>query len=378
MKILINTSNLRKGGALQVTSSFLEEIRADLDNEYYVVLSKSVSKIIDVNNFSANFYFFNYTIKASVVTSFTGADRFLDKIEADIRPDCVFSVFGPSYWKPTSVHLMGYAIPHYVYPESAFFGLLSFSSSITLYLRKYIHRHSLKRSDAFFWCETDDVKHRLSFFLNISTDRIKTIGNTYHPVFDQSKLKNTHSAFRWEVSESSIFRFVTISSYYEHKNLTVLNKVIPILRDKKISCKFLLTISDNDFLRFEHNSDYITNLGPVNIADVPSLYESTNALFLPTLLECFSASYPEAMKSNRPILTSDMGFARTICGEAALYFDPMDAFDIVDKVIEIIRNPILRKKLVSKGLVRLEEFDSSNSRATKILTKCKELVNNQP
>jgi glycosyltransferase involved in cell wall biosynthesis len=65
---------------------------------------------------------------------------------------------------------------------------------------------------------------------------------------------------------------------------------------------------------------YVYNLGPIPIPECASLYKECDAMFLPTLLECFSASYIEAMYMEKPIVTSDLDFAHTVCGNSALNF----------------------------------------------------------
>ena len=55
-------------------------------------------------------------------------------------------------------------------------------------------------------------------------------------------------------------------------------------------------------------------------------------MFLPTFLECFSASYAEAMLMKKPIITSNLGFAQNVCKDAAVYFDPCNPEDIIDKI----------------------------------------------
>ncbi len=49
---------------------------------------------------------------------------------------------------------------------------------------------------------------------------------------------------------------------------------------------------------------------------------------MPTLLECFSASYLEAMYMKKIIFTSDLPFAHTVCKDAAFYFAPHDVENI--------------------------------------------------
>ncbi|MFW5820255.1 MAG: glycosyltransferase, partial [Bacteroidota bacterium] len=105
----------------------------------------------------------------------------------------------------------------------------------------------------------------------------------------------------------------------------------------------------------------------------PSLYQECDAMFLPSLLECFSASYPEAMAMEKPIITVDLGFAHSICNDSALFFNPIDSTDALNKIEALRINADLRKNLILKGKKRLEDFPSSKERAVKYLEICEEI-----
>lgn len=90
-------------------------------------------------------------------------------------------------------------------------------------------------------------------------------------------------------------------------------------------------------------------------------------MFLPTVLECFSASYVEAMKMQKPILTSDLGFAKGICNDAALYFSPTSATDIAEKVYLLAHNQMLQKQLIKSGNKQLHNFNSPEQRVRMML-----------
>ena len=92
---------------------------------------------------------------------------------------------------------------------------------------------------------------------------------------------------------------------------------------------FLLAIDENNL------KDYIINIGEVAWELVPNLYEISKATILPTLLESYSGIYIESMKYNKPILTSDLDFARETCQDAAIYFDPFSAEDILNKINKV-------------------------------------------
>jgi len=120
----------------------------------------------------------------------------------------------------------------------------------------------------------------------------------------------------------------------------------------------------------------VMNLGPVAHESCPSIYNQCDFLFAPTLLETFSASYPEAMKMNLPILTSKYSFAKDVCHNAALYFDPMNPKDIVEKINTLIYNFELQELMVRNGKAILSQMESGKTRAEKYLKICKEVSKN--
>ena len=56
--------------------------------------------------------------------------RELNSLAQIIKPDVVFSVFGPTYWRPKCNHVMGFAIPHIIYDDYYAVKNLDFKSKI--------------------------------------------------------------------------------------------------------------------------------------------------------------------------------------------------------------------------------------------------------
>ena len=100
-------------------------------------------------------------------------------------------------------------------------------------------------------------------------------------------------------------------------------------------------------------------MGPLKEGELAGYFLNADALFFPSLLESFSATYLEAMHFGLPILTSDLDFARYICGDAALYFNPWNPSDIIEKICILRDNNNLRKKLVDEGRQRISSFFKS-------------------
>lgn len=374
MRLIINASNLYGGGGVQVGFSFINECLEFSEHEYHIFLCPKLESQIDFNLFPENFYFYKFTFPPS--PSFKGLHiiKELERLEKSINPDCVFSIFGPTYWTPKAVHLMGYAIPHFLYKDSPFYQIISLTEKFKWKLMYFVKRLYFIKNSNYYHVETEDARLRLSKYLNCSIENIFTVSNTYNSIYN-TKVTNTLKLLPdREVNE---FRFVCISTYYNHKNLEILNKVIPLLKENKMSnIKFILTINRDiyDLIFSEVSKSQIINIGQIKIEQCPQLYKESDAMFLPTLLECFSANYPEAMKMQKPILTSNLSFSKDICGDAAVYFNPLDENDILEKIITFINDKFLRDNLVSNGSMQLNKFVTANNRAQIYLNTCKELV----
>ncbi|MDX4036791.1 glycosyltransferase [Aliarcobacter skirrowii] len=377
MKLLINTSNLYVGGGVQVSLSFLNEIKTILNkNEYHIFLSKAIEQQLDKNEFDSRFTFYTIEKSPARLLSRYKIIKQMSRLELDIKPDIVFSIFGPTYWTPKSKHVMGFAIPWVLEQDSVAYEELGFLNRLKMRLWvKYVSYFSKKNTSNYI-IETQDGKEKLSNVLDINKKNIFVVGNTYSSLFNNPVYleKDNKDFLILPKKENNEFRLLLISHNYPHKNLKIIRDVVPLLSQYNV--KFILTISQDDFKTLFENTNQIINIGPVKQSSCPSLYSQCDAMFLPTLLEVFSASYPEAMKMEKPILTSNFSFAKDVCGEAALYFNPLDATDIANKIINLIEDSDLQKELVKKGNDRLQTFETARSRAEKYLNICEEILGN--
>ena len=153
-------------------------------------------------------------------------------------------------------------------------------------------------------------------------------------------------------------KLLYLTYYYPHKNLEILIDVAVRIRELGRDYRIILTIAANQHknaarllqeIRDRDLGEIIVNVRPVAMADVPSLYRSCDGLLMPTLLESFSGTYVEAMFHGIPIFTSDLDFAKGVCGDAACYFDPNDADDIVSKLDTVFDDPSRSASLMEAG-----------------------------
>ena len=379
MKILINTSTLNGGGGVQVALSFIEELRhMDSRHKYYIFLSKAIDAQVDQKDFSDNFAFF--LIEKTPASLFSRREVLtqMNKLEKQIYPDIVFSVFGPSYWRPKGRHLIGFADGWTYNPESVAYKRLPLLRRIKMRLHAQYKIYYLKRDADYYVLETNDAKQKLAQTAGLDLSNIFIVGNTHSSVFYDNKYLDENNTYYIKLPRKAEkeFRLVFITNYKPNKNLEIINKLLPLLKDHSV--KFVLTLDEKDFQKLNPTStDKLINIGPIAHSSCPSVYMQCDALFAPTLLETFSAAYPEAMKMKKPILTSDYSFAKDVCDEAALYFDPLNPKDIAQKIIELLEDKNLQQGLIEKGEKRVKEFETARSRAEKYIKLCVRIANGE-
>ncbi len=372
MKLLINTASTLKGGGLQVATSFLEDCRQHPENEYHVILGYALTKSIHKDQFPANYFFYDISYRpATRVFTFKSHDKFFRDIEKKIKPDVVFTTTGPAYWRPVAPHVVGYNLPHHVYPESPYLKRISLYRKLRWKVKRLAVKYFFRRDADVIVVQTDDVKERLQKLLG--KYNIITVTNTFSSFFTNPEAL----PLKLPQKNNGEFRLLSLSAWYPHKNLTVIPEVIDCLNEgEREKIKFVLTLPPEIFdkeipVSYRQN---IFNTGPVTLKEAASLYTECDAMFLPTLLECFSASYAEAMVMRKPIITSDMGFAHTVCKDAAVYFDPVNAKDIAEKVALLMNEISLQNNLVKKGTERLNYFGTSAGRTREYLAICRKAI----
>lgn len=371
MNILINTSNLSKGGGIQVADAICCNLFSYNQHFFYVVLNSGMDNTYDRIKNYPNVKCFHYSFPAKDWKSLLwGRNAFLDGIVNDYSIDCVLSVFGPITWCPRCPHICGYAIPHLVIPESPYFKRLKLNDWFHIKLWIWFNILKFKRGTKYLYTENPFISHRVKQM--IPDSEVRTITNTYNQVFDTPSVQRFRQLPHFDGTT-----ILTVSAAYPHKNLEIAEDILVLWKerypDEKI--RFVYTIESSELpLRNPNIKENILTIGRVDIAEVPSLYEQCNIVMQPSLLECFSAVYVEAMRTKRPLVVPDLAFAKGICGKAALYYDATSASDAVEKIHMVISDKNISRQLIGEGAKKLCSFDTSLSRTKKIIAFCEEVA----
>ena len=261
MRLLINTSKLRFGGAVQVALSFIYECRRYEQHEFHVVVGPGVDAVLDPSDFPANFQFHRKAFGVMKLYKLPRLQREMSKIEQCVRPDCVVTTSGPPFWRSQAPHLVGFNRPLFIYPESPYLQQLSLLRRSRLAAERWLHCHYFRRDADALIVQTDDVNRRVRRLLG--AERVHTVTNNHNAWYDDP----IEYAPRLSQRRADAFRFLTLTSYYPHKNLELIPQVINALPNHLRSrVEFVLTLTEAQYrMRISDEiPDQVRLIGPVS------------------------------------------------------------------------------------------------------------------
>lgn len=370
MKILVNASNIGYGGASQVTSSICEGLKDVSEHSFVVVLSSKVSYLKESITGYPNIEIIEHSVSRSIWTKLTGRESFLDALVVTSHIDVVLSIFGPTWWVPRSPHLCGFALAHVVMPESPYFQRMGLKSRIKSTISNRMMRYFFQKSSSFYYTENEMISEKLK--KTLKGVKVFTVTNYYNQVYDHPE--------RWKEHQLPSFSgksFITLAAPYPHKNLEIAKDIVIYLKEKypSFSFRFVFSIEEKDYPYLDESiKQHFCFVGRLDIDECPSVYKQSDIVFQPTLLECFTAAYPEAMRMEIPIVTTDLAFAKGLCGDAAEYYSPLSAKDASECLYRVSTDRIHAETLVQNGREQLKKFDNYTERVNKLISICESLV----
>ena len=101
---------------------------------------------------------------------------------------------------------------------------------------------------------------------------------------------------------------------------------------------------------------WVVRPGYLTEKDVRHTYRLATAFVFPSLCEGFGLPLVEAMASGVPIAASQTSAIPEVCRDAAVYFQPESAESMAEKVLAIVEDEGLRKRLIARGKERARDF----------------------
>lgn len=285
-------------------------------------------------------------------------------------PDIRFVVFGPEYLRSRAqLKVTGFADGTLIQSWSGSqrdMGMVRVQN-YRARIRQAIKKRYLGSYDAYI-VQTSGMARSIS--QEYGPKRIAVLPNLLSAPFSKLEHRRPHTLPPKHAGETRLFY---PAKAYPHKNHEFLSDVSHAYQVSfKSTLKFVVTLTTEEYSQvFSNNEENIINIGVVNAAELPSLYEQTDGLFFPSLNETFSSAPLEAAFMRRPIIISDRPFARDVLSERAIYFDPFDAADAAKKVKDLrvmqAENPLELNRQLDLSQSWANEYADSHKVAAEYL-----------
>jgi glycosyltransferase involved in cell wall biosynthesis len=355
-KVLVNGISAKGGGGLSILSNFLRVAGQAEDSFSYVVAVTDATRFADLACPRVSFVSVGGWSRSTMIL--LSSIVMLPCLMRRKGCDLLFNLADiPVLTRRPQVFLFDW--PYAAFPESPALRLGSIRERLARWVKLSSLRTLLPFADLVI-AQNAPLAQRLR---TIYRPRVVDV------VPNAVSLENIDGGEVRDFGISGGFKLLCLSRYYSHKNIEIFLPVARRIRDAGLDAKIITTLDRDenegarcflDAVDAEGLSAVIVNVGSVPMAQVPSLYKQTDALLLPTLLESFSGTYVEAMHHRRPILTSDLDFAKGVCGDSAFYFDPTDDAAIFDAIRTVMARPELREKMLARSAELLAEMPSWN------------------
>ena len=195
----------------------------------------------------------------------------------------------------------------------------------------------------------------LGFYPFLKPECISVIYNA----IDENLFKPLTSDIRHQTSESFV---LCVSSIDPRKNFARLIEACQGLTGAKLNIvgKYNRVFSQN--MALDITSDKIQFLGRVSDEELVRLYNQAACFVFPSLYEGFGLPPLEAMACGCPVLVSDIPVEREVCGDAALYFNPLEPSEILSAITQYITDTdVIKETMRRKGFENITRFSWEKS-----------------
>ncbi len=155
---------------------------------------------------------------------------------------------------------------------------------------------------------------------------------------------------------------VNVGRHSDYKNIVKLAEAHQLLLKKYPDLGLVLVnpkdtaVQTNMQLFKERGYKNIHFTGKISKNQRDYIYKHATMYVTPSLHEGFGLGALEAMGFGMPVLSSTASCLPEVYGDGALFFDPLDAEDIAEKIDMVLSSEKLRKDLIQRGQKRWKWF----------------------
>jgi glycosyltransferase involved in cell wall biosynthesis len=225
------------------------------------------------------------------------------------------------------------------------------------------------RKSAAFIVQTEEMRRRLGGYAPFLTDRIHVIPGCVSEAGSAHTIRPEKQSLIDTAGEP---RLLYVAGATVQKNHAGLIRALPLIAARFPGASLLLTLEDGPSAGKEYVASlrklskelqverYIVLLGSLRSSEVRHALRCSSLAVFSSVEESFGLPLAEAIVEGCPLAASDLGYARDVAGDAAIYFDPFDPVSIASVVITALERPEIRAGIREEQGRRAAHFDPRN------------------
>lgn len=263
------------------------------------------------------------------------------------------------YKKPFVVTIHDLTLHYYPYKEYS--PKWSPKKQLQIWIYKWIMKNTLRHAEQIVAISDSTRADILKEYPKTEPSKVHTILEGVPDHFQKAseeEVKKTLDSF----SISKPY-FLYTGVWRSHKNLLRLIDAFSELVKEGRNIQLVLTGKKDpiyseipDRIKELQLEDHVVCTGFVSEEELIALNTGAKAFVFPSLYEGFGLPPLEAMRFDIPVICSNSSSLPQACGDAALYFDPLNTQELAKAMQKVLDDEPLRKELVQKGRQNLERF----------------------
>ena len=217
----------------------------------------------------------------------------------------------------------------------------------------FILRRILRKYDKIVVISENTKKDLLKEY-HLPTSQVYVIPCGYN-----SKLRTISSSYVNPYRKDGSY-IICIGGLSPHKNINRLIQAMALI-DKRLDLRLVVvgiaeTNESLEYTRKHGVQDRVLFLGRISDDKLAVILRDASALVFPSLYEGFGMPPLEAMSLGVPTAVSNCSSMPDVCGDASVYFNPLDVNDIAASIETITTVQDVRKSCIHKGYAQVQKY----------------------
>ncbi|MDJ0729375.1 MAG: glycosyltransferase family 1 protein [Crocosphaera sp.] len=211
---------------------------------------------------------------------------------------------------------------------------------------------------------SENTKQDIVELLNIDPNIIYVTpqASRYSPNYLNRQLLSDHR----DVIDYYLYKpyFLFVSTLEPRKNILTLIKAFEYLKQNykiphqliligKKGWKYQDILDKIELSKFKEDMQHLDYISDELVA---VFYSQAEAFIYPSFYEGFGLPVLEAMTLGAPVITSHTSSLPEVAGDAALYIDPNNYYELAQIMLKVVDNSTLRKEMINKGKKQANKF----------------------